>query len=156
MTKKNLNRRRILIGTVGGIAALAGCSGVTDEETVGADEGQSTDECECAEDPGSNGIFLNRYDAFGNQQSSDPPYVEGEVQNMSDHTKETVEVRVRAYDRSGEHLGSYFGNMSGLHPNAKWEFRIEVYEDPEEFVSYDVSATDQSFSRPDENSSDNG
>lgn len=156
--------RRSFVRLVGAGAAVAlpGCMG-TQESTAGAEEDETENEskgaasanttstnetAEGASDEGdsyphSNGIFIHRYQAYDGTDSERPPRVEGVVENMTNITKEYVEVQVRTYDRTGEHLGTYDTNMSGLHPRSQWGFVVVVGGDTQKRRIYDVVAADR-------------
>lgn len=76
---------------------------------------------------------------FALQDDYRGPTVQGTVENAGDDRIEVVEVRVRAYDDAGAHLGRYVDSTGDLEAGRNWSFQVVVLESPADLAEYEIT-----------------
>ncbi|MBZ6496199.1 FxLYD domain-containing protein [Natrinema longum] len=65
--------------------------------------------------------------------------VQGIVANTGRNRIQTVEVRTRIYNGSGNVLGRYLASTGDLDGGSSWEFQVVVLEAPSDVADYDIT-----------------
>lgn len=148
--------RRGLLATLGGAigAALAGCLDGRDPDYEEGDvpdvdgEARTAEEMTAAEAIAEQevregvspiGDLVVTDHEFVLEDGHEGATVQGIVENGRDERIDLVEVRVRAYDADGDHLGRYLDRTGDLDGGERWAFTVVVLESPADVASYDVA-----------------
>ncbi|WP_218836500.1 FxLYD domain-containing protein [Halorarum salinum] len=153
---RRATRRGVLVSLgAGATAALAGCTGASDDPTyeegeVGTAGGDPRNASEMSAaaalaPSGTNGAAssLDALSLEGHEFVVQSGYkgatVRGTVANVSERTVSYVEVRVRAYDADGAMLGRYLATAGDLAGGTEWGFEVLVLTSPADVATYDVA-----------------
>lgn len=156
MTIDGRPNRRGFLAAVGAAATLAGCTDEGarsepryEEGDAGAGgEERTPEEMAVAEalavdEPGDSVTVLDALSLaeheFVVQDGFKRATVQGTVENEGDDRVKTAEVRVRAYDAEGNHLGRYFDRTGDIDAGTSWSFEVIVLEAPDDVESYDIA-----------------
>ena len=155
MTNARPSRRGVL-GSVGliGVVALAGCLGGRSPTYEGGQvddvDGDERTDAEMAaaealaERETQEGVSpLDAVSIVEHEFVLEDDYlgstVQGVVENTGSERIEHVEVRVRAYDADGTHLGRYLDRTGDIDGGDRWNFTVILLEAPDALDSYDVA-----------------
>ncbi|WP_049915277.1 FxLYD domain-containing protein [Natrialba taiwanensis] len=141
------SRRSVLVGTATGLtAAVAGCSGSSDddyEEGNGGDSGNGGDnggDNSSSGDEETASITEHEMTTTETDYGTTELVVEGTVKNNTDELIDYVEVSVRAYNDDDQQIDTYMANTTELGGGKEWPFEVSLYDVEESDVAdYDIA-----------------